>query len=67
MSNEENSEAIKKLEKENFKLRSALHDAITKPMGVVPDSAIEFYDPKRWYPPSFIQNSAKDKDTDSPF
>ncbi len=26
-------------------LQVALHDAINRPMGVVPDSALEFYDP----------------------
>ena len=28
------------------KLLTALHDAIDRPKGVVPDSAIEFYDPE---------------------
>jgi hypothetical protein len=31
---------------ENERLRVALHEAITRPMGVVPDAALEFYDPK---------------------
>jgi len=47
------------LEKENYLLRSALHDAINKQKGVVPDSALKFYEPHRWYPPSFIENMAK--------
>ena len=29
------------------RLMTALHDAINRPMGVVPDSAVEFYDAKR--------------------
>ena len=29
------------------RLLTALHDAINRPMGVVPDSAVEFYDAKR--------------------
>ncbi len=29
------------------RLLTALHDAISRPMGVVPDSAMEFYDAKR--------------------
>jgi hypothetical protein len=29
------------------RLLTALHDAIRRPMGVVPDSAVEFYDAKR--------------------
>ena len=35
---------IIRLEAENARLRTALHDAINRPMGVVPDSAVEFYD-----------------------
>lgn len=31
------------LEDENHKLKRALHDAIRRPMGVIPDSAREFY------------------------
>lgn len=30
-------------------LLQALHDAINSPKGVVPDSALEFYDPKKYY------------------
>jgi hypothetical protein len=30
-------------------LLQALHDAINSPKGVVPDSALEFYDPKKFY------------------
>ncbi len=29
-----------------FRLRIALHDAIRRPLGVTPDSALEFYDPR---------------------
>ena len=32
---------------ENIRLRIALHDAINRPMGVVPDSAVEFYEQDR--------------------
>lgn len=32
------------------RLLVALHDAIGRPKGVVPDSAAEFYDPHRFYP-----------------
>ena len=35
---------IKRLETEKKRLLIALHDAIKRPMGVVPDSALEFYD-----------------------
>lgn len=31
-------------EAENARLRTALHDAINRPKGVVPDSALELYD-----------------------
>jgi hypothetical protein len=31
--------------REIVRLRTALHDAIARPMGVVPDSALEFYRP----------------------
>ena len=37
---------IRSLEWERDKLLIALHDAIQRPMGVVPDSALEFYNPK---------------------
>jgi len=47
-----NDSDIVNLRRENFLLREALHDAINKPKGVVPNSAIPFYDPDRWYPPS---------------
>ena len=33
-------------EAENARLRIALHDAIRRPMGVTPDSAVEFYSPR---------------------
>ena len=36
---------IRNLEWERDKLLIALHDAINRPMGTVPDSAMEFYDP----------------------
>lgn len=32
-----------------FRLKIALHDAINSPKGVVPDSALEFYDAKKYY------------------
>lgn len=35
---------IQETERENARLRTALHDAINRPMGVVPDSAVEFYE-----------------------
>jgi len=35
---------IDELEAENERLRIALHDAIRRPMGVTPDTALEFYD-----------------------
>ena len=35
---------IRKMGAENARIRIALHDAINRPMGVVPDSAVEFYD-----------------------
>ncbi len=31
---------------ENARLRIALHDAVRRPLGVTPDSAAEFYDPR---------------------
>ena len=34
------------LQLEISKLTTALHDAIRRPMGVVPDSALRFYDQK---------------------
>ncbi len=36
------------LGEENEKLKIAFHDAITRPMGTVPDSGSEFYDPSRY-------------------
>jgi len=48
-------------EKENWLLRSALHDAINSPKGVVPRSAEPFYDPDRWYPPSMRDGLPKQK------
>lgn len=41
--------AAKAAELENAALRRALHDAIKRPLGVVPDSALPFYDPVRYY------------------
>jgi len=55
------STRIKELEKENFKLRNALHDAINRPKGVVPDSACEFYEPEKFYPPSIRGGLTKKK------
>lgn len=34
---------ILKLQRENVRLRTAFHDAIRRPMGVVPESGEEFY------------------------
>ena len=42
--NDDFNGAITKLECKCDKLTRALHDAINKPMGVVPNSAMEFYD-----------------------
>lgn len=42
--NKELVRIIQESERENARLRIALHDAINRPMGVVPDSAVEFYD-----------------------
>jgi len=39
---------IDELDKENYMLRSALHDAINAPMGIVPYSAEDYYEPSRW-------------------
>lgn len=36
----------KKLAEERTRLVIALHDATRRPMGVVPESAVEFYDEK---------------------
>ena len=36
------------LGQENEKLKTAFHDAIRRPMGTVPDSGSEFYDPSRY-------------------
>lgn len=41
------ADTLSALRSENERLRTALHDAIRRPMGVVPDSAVEFYDPTR--------------------
>jgi hypothetical protein len=38
----------KKVKEECERLKIALHDAIKKPMGVVPESAEEFYDADFW-------------------
>ena len=38
---------VKRLREENARLRTAIHDAINRPMGVVPDSAVEFYNIKK--------------------
>ncbi|BAQ44343.1 hypothetical protein [Methylobacterium aquaticum] len=35
------------LRQENRRLRVALHDAIRRPLGVTPDSAVEFYDQRQ--------------------
>ena len=37
---------IKRLDKENKELRTALHHTINRPLGVVPDSALKFYKPE---------------------
>ncbi|AWB21191.1 hypothetical protein DA075_09930 [Methylobacterium currus] len=37
---------VAELEAENARLRIALHDAIRRPLGVTPDSAVEFYSPR---------------------
>ena len=42
-------EEITRLSAENTRLRTALHDAINRPMGVVPDSAEEFYGAPKKY------------------
>lgn len=42
--NKELVRIIQESERENARIRIALHDAINRPMGVVPDSAVEFYD-----------------------
>lgn len=41
------ADALASLAAERDALVEALHDAIRRPMGVVPDSAAEFYDPTR--------------------
>ncbi len=42
-------------------LQVALHDAINRPKGVVPDSALEFYDPHKFYgSPSDTDRKADD-------
>jgi len=45
-----NDSDIVNLRRENLLLREALHDAINRPKGVVPESAERFYDPARFYP-----------------
>lgn len=40
------SKKIDELTIDNHKLKTALHEAISRPMGVVPKSAEEYYDPK---------------------
>ncbi|GJD63790.1 zinc finger-like domain-containing protein [Methylobacterium frigidaeris] len=37
---------VAELEAENARLRIAIHDAIRRPLGVTPDSAVEFYSPR---------------------
>lgn len=34
-----------------YRLKTALHDTVNSPKGVVPDSALEFYDTKKYYKP----------------
>lgn len=41
----ENAELAGDLLFENWKLKEAFHDAVTRPKGVVPESGEEFYDP----------------------
>ena len=41
--NAEHADSQRAWREENQRLRTALHDAINRPMGVVPDSAVEFY------------------------
>lgn len=38
---------LERLRAENEALKVALHDAINRPMGVVPESAEQFYDAER--------------------
>lgn len=42
-------EANQRVDQRFERLLVALHDAINRPMGVVPASAEEFYDPQRFY------------------
>ena len=42
-------ERTEEAEAENKRLLVALHESIASPKGVVPDSAVEFYDPERFY------------------
>ena len=44
-------ERTEETEAENQRLLVALHESIVSPKGVVPDSAVEFYDPERFYEP----------------
>jgi hypothetical protein len=39
------SRHVRLIHDERQRLLTALHDAIDRPLGVVPDSALEFYDP----------------------
>lgn len=41
---------------QNARLRKALHDAIAAPMGVVPDSAVRFYEPEKFYKKQVVNN-----------
>lgn len=38
---------IDQLEAEREQMLTAIHDAIRRPLGVVPDSAVPFFDPRR--------------------
>jgi hypothetical protein len=40
-------EEVERLRAENDRLKTALHDAINRPMGVVPESAEPFYEAER--------------------
>lgn len=40
---------IEMMREEEQQLKQALHDAIRRPMGVVPDSALKFYAPDEYY------------------
>jgi len=47
---ESNHDTLIIYQRENYRLRAALHDAINSPKGVVPESADEFYNPVPFYP-----------------